>query len=836
MLTDGTFPRVKLPFASVSKSHEWSRDSQTTKQNRKASSVSDVSEVIHISNEESRLRSIGSCLTCIRASLSRFVFIASICLTVCRYSYCSDQTTEGHRDKTTAHTITVGLTKRPVTVADSIQMLRLGDESYTDGAPSEGIVAKFSPDGKQFVVVLKRGNLEANTNEYSLVLFQTAEVLQSPKPRTLVSLGSSSNRPAIYSVRWLNDNDTILFLGEHPGEQSQLYSLKCSSNELKKLTNSVTSLTAFATTGAGDEIVYTSKNPSSTFLTESAARKGIVVTNEWVTDLIAGSYGGTELDDHSLFIKRLEQKTEIKIATQGRISGISPPEMALSPDGSYLLLQTEASRVSDTWSEYEDKNLKIFTLHPAPSGSHTTIFQHELVDTVTGTSRVLVDTPIPWFGSEVAWSPDSKSVVVSNAYLPLNVDDAAERALRKAHTWLLEFRIPSLQFVKISDEELKVVSWDPKSGYLACDVGRPENLHGKTTPKAYFGKNGETWSRVSPPEQTEAEPLPNIVLDEDMNTAPRIVAVDSVTGRKPVLMDLNPQFQDLALARVEEVTWKGPHDIEVKGGLYWPPDYVAGEKYPLIIQTHAWDRDRFWMDGPWSTAFAAQPLAGKGFFVLQVPDPDWHIWMTSKEAPRAMAAYDGAIDYLESRGLVDRNRVGITGFSRTYWYVTYTLTHSKHRFSAADITDGVDYSYFQYMAFSNAFPGLVGEYEEMFGGPPFGRSRSRWLKQSPAFLMDRIKTPVRIQTLNPKSLLFDWYWYTGLSQLGKPVEMIYIPQGTHILEKPWERMTSQQGNVDWFCFWLKGEEDPDPSKTEQYKRWRNLRTLMDRTSPSLKVR
>ena len=53
--------------------------------------------------------------------------------------------------------------------------------------------------------------------------------------------------------------------------------------------------------------------------------------------------------------------------------------------------------------------------------------------------------------------------------------------------------------------------------------------------------------------------------------------------------------------------------------------------------------------------------------------------------------------------------------------------------------------------------------------------------------------------------------------------MIYIPDGAHILEKPWDRMISQQGNVDWFCFWLKGEEDPDPAKAEQYKRWHSLR-------------
>src|SRR5690242_3125056 len=57
--------------------------------------------------------------------------------------------------------------KRPLTVADSIRMTRFGDPQYDLGAASKGLVAKFSPDGKRFVVVLRKGNLATNTNEYS---------------------------------------------------------------------------------------------------------------------------------------------------------------------------------------------------------------------------------------------------------------------------------------------------------------------------------------------------------------------------------------------------------------------------------------------------------------------------------------------------------------------------------------------------------------------------------------------------------------------------------------------------------------------------------------------
>jgi hypothetical protein len=722
------------------------------------------------------------------------------------------------------------LAKRPVTVADSIQMTRLGDVKYTDGWPSSGMVAKYSPDGKHFVILLKKGNLEGNTNEYSLVLFQTAEVFHSPQPQVLVSLASSSDRPAIDNVRWLDDNDTVLFLGEPPGEPTQLYSLRCSSKELTKLASHAIDLTSFTVTPNGKVIVCTARNAISTFLAESVSRKGIAVANESVIDLIRGSHA--QNGEYSLLIEQFGKNSEIKIATRGQIV-VDHPEMMLSPDGAHLLIQTEAARVSATWSEYEDQFLKVKTHHPAPNGGRTGLYQYELVDTVTGASQVLFDAPIASL-SEMAWSADSKSVVVSRVYLPLNVDDPAERGIRKAHTFLVEFKIPSREFVKISDEDLRLLSWDHKTGYVVCDAGWIDSLKGKTTQKAYFRQNGETWSRANAPEQTAAATLPDIVLEEDMNTPPHIIAIDTPTGRKSLLMDLNPQFQHLALARVEEITWKDSHGNELKGGLYWPIDYLDGKKYPLVIQTHGWITNRFLIDGSFTTAFAAQALAGKGFFVVQDNGPDWHVYGTSKEAPRAMAAFEGAIDYLKRRGLIDQNRIGIIGFSRTDWYVTYTLTHSKQHFAAAALADGVDFSYFQYMAFSNVATGAAGEFEQVYGGPPFGKTLSQWLKQSPAFLMDKIETPLRIQALGPWSVLADWHWYSGLSRQGKPVEMIYIPEGTHILEKPWDRMISQQGNVDWFCFWLKGEEDPDPAKAEQYERWRKLRNLKEpaNTAPS----
>src|SRR5260370_17628621 len=87
--------------------------------------------------------------------------------------------------------------KRAVTVADAIRMTQFGDEAYIRGQSPRDGVAQFSPDGTQFVVLTKRGNIEKNSNDYSLLLFRVNGVLKAPAPTVLVAVSPSSNRPGI---------------------------------------------------------------------------------------------------------------------------------------------------------------------------------------------------------------------------------------------------------------------------------------------------------------------------------------------------------------------------------------------------------------------------------------------------------------------------------------------------------------------------------------------------------------------------------------------------------------------------------------------------------------
>ena len=92
--------------------------------------------------------------------------------------------------------------------------------------------------------------------------------------------------------------------------------------------------------------------------------------------------------------------------------------------------------------------------------------------------------------------------------------------------------------------------------------------------------------------------------------------------------------------------------------------------------------------------------------------------------------------------------------------------------------------------------------------------------------LDKIHTPMLLQSITGP--LGEWEVYAGLQWLKKPVDLVnFYPEGAHQLVRPQQKYLSEQSAVDWYRFWLKGEEDPNHAKAEQYKRWRELRKLQE---------
>ncbi len=681
--------------------------------------------------------------------------------------------------------------KRLVTVADAIEMTRLADPVYRNGGDPKGLVAHFSPDGKRFVIVLRKGSVRKDTNEYSLVLYRTADAFRSPKPDLLVTMSSTSNRDALGMVRWLADNETVVFLGENPGGRPQLYSFNVRARRLRKLTNHPTVIAEYDITPDGREILFLAgPPPEKPGAKEKIYPQGVVIEGQRLTDILAGYYSeNASAGAEQLFIKRGEHApTAIRIATGHRLFDNS--WISLSPDGRYAAICGYVHDIPESWHKYKSAYMQDFLATNPPRGVIPQIEQALLWDRNNGSVHPLVDAPAAtniFCGTQ--WAADAKSLAFQT-YLPLEGVDPPEREARESNDYWVEVNLPSRKFHRVSKEE-----WQKK----------------------------ET-NRIWPVE---------VSLEEDLNNPPKIYVADPESKRKELLLDLNPQFSELDFGRTEVITWTTADGTELTGGLYLPADYVPGKRYPLVIQTHGFTSKRFSMDGlnEWSSAFAARPLASAGIVVLQAygrKDGEQYtrnekrLGTTPEQARVRMEkqAYEGAIDALAERGLIDRDRVGIVGFSRSVCFVGYTLTHSKYSFAAASLVEGVDCGYFQEIA----IPSAAWDINKMNGGAvPLGEGLQEWFKESPGFNLDKVHTPVRLLELETDTVLGLWEWYAGLSFQRKPVDFVFLPAADHFVNRPWERVVAQQGLVDWFRFWLQDWEDPGREKHDQYLRWRDLR-------------
>ncbi len=98
--------------------------------------------------------------------------------------------------------------------------------------------------------------------------------------------------------------------------------------------------------------------------------------------------------------------------------------------------------------------------------------------------------------------------------------------------------------------------------------------------------------------------------------------------------------------------------------------------------------------------------------------------------------------------------------------------------------------------------------KNMNGAEPFGEGLKVWRDRSPAFAIDKLDTPLRMQVgsaWGTGNLLSAWEIYSRAHYLHKPVELYVVPnidRGTHDLQNPEQCYASQQGAVDWFVKYL----------------------------------
>jgi dipeptidyl aminopeptidase/acylaminoacyl peptidase len=683
------------------------------------------------------------------------------------------------------HCIASAEAKRSITVRDIIETTRWANVGYFWGSDAGENVGLYSPDGSHFVIVLRKANLKANTNEYSVYLFTTRTVFRSGRPSVLLRMSSASNFPAIRGMKWLNDNRTLAFIGVHEHDPPQVYTLNIGTQKLTERTRHQTGIDQFDISPDGRRILFTAGKVEASSLTLDQRHHGVVVEDQTLEDIVAGRFNQAPSEESLIYEVRGEE--EIAVPPTYQINPNS--RLSFSPDGCFASVTAFFRKTSPDWTAYDNRVLQFWGRNPSPLGGASPVSQYFLFDSSKQSIQPLLDAPAVYAASS-HWRPDSRAVYLKS-FLPISGVSEAERSERVEGELAAEISIPSLTLRRLSSA---------------------------------------AWKQTL---RIETRDVPDITLEEGPNGPPRLFAHDRRSDRNLQLMNLNPQFSELNFGHVENLHLR-VHGIPIIAGLYLPPDYVAGRRYPLVVQTHGYDPKRFSMDGryEWSSGFAARALAAQGVIVAQMEEfenpadhdkvgSDRSLGRNLEDSFRnfSIDCDQQAIQSLTEKGMIDPDRIGISGFSRTVWFVAYMLTHSEKRFRAAVLTDGIDGGYFEYIA------GRLTEFNDDNGGKaPFGRDGLElWMKESPDFTLDRVCIPVRLVSIEDR--LAQWEWFISGKLQGKPVELIEIPGGSHMLEMPLDRYIAMQGMVDWFKFWLQNDLDPSPDKRAQYKRWEELRKL-----------
>ena len=368
-----------------------------------------------------------------------------------------------------------------------------------------------------------------------------------------------------------------------------------------------------------------------------------------------------------------------------------------------------------------------------------------------------------------------------------------------------------LQLTRDFDEEVRQFEWSDDSGsvYFTGSKGADQyvlrvTLDGKIavvdsrpglSRQISLAGGNMAWLQESPSEPVEvyfaAVRGPGKVLKGTFKLSPRQVT------------NMNPQVAELALGKTEIVKWKNKTDgLELDGLLLTPPDYAPGKPYPLLVVIHGGPAGVFQTSFTLRRgAYPVQTFASQGYVVF-MPNPRGsggygERFRKANVKDWGYADYNDiqdGVDELVARGIADKDRLGVMGWSYGGFMTSWTITQTQ-RFKAASVGAGVT-NLFSMWGTTDIPPFQ----ESYFGARPW-EDRELYAKHSAMSFVDKVTTPTLIQhgTEDRRVPLSQGEeLYTALRSRGVTVEMVKYPRSQHGLTEPKLIRDSMMRNLEWF--------------------------------------
>ena len=282
------------------------------------------------------------------------------------------------------------------------------------------------------------------------------------------------------------------------------------------------------------------------------------------------------------------------------------------------------------------------------------------------------------------------------------------------------------------------------------------------------------------------------------------------------LTNLGAQIAAWPGPQQEIVTWKATDGTDVSGILHKPADFQPGRKYPLLVEVHGGPTSaallmRFGSGDPYPT----EQWLARGALVLQ---PNYRGSAGYGARFRSLNIRNlgvgdagdvlSGVDALIARGLVDKDRVGVMGWSHGGYIAAFLATRDSDRFKAASVGAGtsdvmVNYVDSDLHTFARHF----------MGATPWDEPAA-YAKASPISYIKQAKTPVLIQHGGSDArvpLAGAYELFQGLKDQRVPTRLAVFAGAGHTFTTPKAILAAMEQNYVWFNRYLWGEEPPADS-------------------------
>jgi dipeptidyl aminopeptidase/acylaminoacyl peptidase len=252
------------------------------------------------------------------------------------------------------------------------------------------------------------------------------------------------------------------------------------------------------------------------------------------------------------------------------------------------------------------------------------------------------------------------------------------------------------------------------------------------------------------------------------------------------------------VARQHRIAWKGQDGQEVEGLLYYPLNYVAGKRYPLIVITHGGPEE----SDKYSFSSDVQVYAGKGYAVLK-PNYRGSTGYGDAFLRGMVGGYFGqshldvmtGVDAVIAMGVADPDRLVKMGASAG-GHMTNKLITFTDRFKAASSFAGAANWVSMY-----AQSDTRQRRDLWFGGTPYEAAYQNYWDQSPLKDVANVRTPTLFivgEQDGRVPLVQSVEMYRGLRRHNVPTRLYVGPREGHGFGELRHRLFKFQVEMEWF--------------------------------------